>query len=752
VVGPSLTLLGTPALSVGGAPSGLPLGAKPLALLAYLALEPGPQPRERLASLLWSEHPDPAARASLRQAVKQVRQVVGEALQVSRDSLQLDSAVDCDVRRFLSAVEHDPAAAAAFDVSGFLSGLTVRDSPAFDEWASLKREDLLRRSREALGRLTREAMRKWQWREAVTHANRWLAAEPLSDEAARLLIESFYLAGDRAAALARFAEFRSRLQTELGAAPSRALGQLVRRIEADQGGRPTRQITDEWYVRAPAFECSPIGRAQELEELQRTWRSVRRGAGRVVLIEGEAGVGKTRLADEFFRWVQAEGGTVLRARSYDARVGVPYGPVVEALRGALDAPGLSGADPQWLAEASRLLPELSQRFRGLPEASPVPADAWRLFEAVAQLILAMAAEQPVALATDDLQWCDSDSCSLLHFLIRRLEDAPVLWCGMLTLGELRRDAPAARLCRALRVRPRTTVVILAPLSEDEIWQMVCEMGHVTTPTGGRRLAERLHQVTRGNPFYAIEVLKTLFAQGWLTADSVSGAWLAAPTAGEPTAMAMSPTVHDAIAERIESLPPDLHDVLITIAIAGTGCRAGLLSHVHGISRLRAATIADELVERCLVEEQNGSYRFTHPVIARVVRDRLTTSRRRELHRAVAVALELMSQTDGVPCPPGEIARHAEAGGDRPLAYRCSLRASEAARQRYAYQEALEWLDLAAATATHGADTDAVNRLTEEVLSVAGWQEPPAPVRRAEFSQRELERQDLDLPSVATGIQ
>jgi predicted ATPase len=217
-------------------------------------------------------------------------------------------------------------------------------------------------------------------------------------------------------------------------------------------------------------------------------------------------------------------------------------------------------------------------------------------------------------------------------------------------------------------------------------------------------------------------------------------------------MAMSPTVHDAIAERIESLPPDLHDVLITIAVAGTGCRAGLLSHVHGISRLRAATIADELVERCLVEEENGSYRCTHPVIARVVRDRLTTSRRRELHRAVAAALELMTQTDGVPSPPGEIARHAEAAGDRLLAYRWSLKASEAARQRYAYQEALEWLDLAAATATQGAETDAVNRLTEELLSVAGWQEPPAPVRRAEFSQRELERQDLDLPSVATGIQ
>jgi DNA-binding SARP family transcriptional activator len=722
-----------------------------LALLAYLALEPGPQSRERLASLLWGEHPDAAARASLRQAVKQVREAVGEALHVSRDSLQLDSSVDCDARRFLMAAEQDPAAAAGFDVTRFLSGLTLRDCPAFDEWAAHKREDLLRRSRDALGRLTREAMAKWQWREAVAHANRWLAAEPLSDEAIRLLIEALYLAGDRAAALARFAEFRARLQAELGAAPSRALSQLVARIEADRASRSARQITDEWPGRAPVFECSLVGRAQELEELRGAWRGARRGAGRVVLIEGAAGVGKSRLAEEFFRWIQAEGGTVLRTRSYDARVGVPYGPVVEALRGALDAPGLSGADPQWLAEASRLLPELRQRFRSLPEVSPVPADAWRLFEAVAQIIIAMAAEQPVALATEDLQWCDSDSCSLLHFLIRRLEDVPVMWCGMLTLGELRRDAPAARLCRALRVRPRAAVVTLAPLSEEELWQMVRDMGHVATPTGGRRLAERLHQVTCGNPFYAIEVLKTLFAQGWLTADPASGAWLAAPTAGESTAMAMSPTVHDAIAERIESLPPDLHDVLITIAVAGTGCRTGLLSHVHGISRLRAATIADELVERCLVEESNGTYRCVHPVIARVVVDRLTTSRRRELHRAVAAALELMSETEGVSCPPGEIARHAEAGDDRPLAYRCSLRASEAARQRYAYQEALEWLDLAAATATQGADTDAVNRLTEEVLSVAGWREPPAPVRRAEPGHRELERQDLDLPGVVTGI-
>ena len=747
MTGLSLTLLGTPTLTVGGEPAVPSLGAKPMALLAYLAVEPGSHSRERLASLLWGEHPDAAARTSLRQAVMQLREVLGDALRVSREAVELAGPLECDVQAFLAATTGQPAAATAFDVPRFLAGLSVRHSPAFEEWASAKREELLRRYREVLAARAREAMGRWQWRDAAAEAARWLDWDPLADEAVRLLVEALYLAGDRSAALGRFAEFRDRLQAETGQSPSRALTQLVRKIEADRSARPTRPITDEWYTRAPAFESGLIGRSAELDALQKAWRGAQRGSGRIVLIEGESGVGKSRLADEFLRWVGAEAGTVLRAHGYDAEAGVPYGPVVEVLRGALDAPGLAGTDPQWLAEVARLLPELRQRFPGLPQVTPppAPAEAWRLFEAVAQLILAVSAEQPVVVAIDDLHWCDGDSCNLLHFLTRRLEEAPVLWCATLTLGELQRDAPAARLCRALRVKARASVITLAPLGEEEIWQMIREMGHVTAPTGGRRLATRLHQVTGGNPFYVIELLKTLFAQGWLTTDAASGEWLAGPTAGETTDIAMSLSVHDAIAERIESLPPDLHDVLLTIAVAGPGCRASVLSHVHGISRLRSAALADELVERRLVAEQDGVYRCAHPVMARVVRDGLTTSRRRELHRAIAVTLDQLAAEGGSAAAPGEIARHAELGGERGLAYRQALVASDAARQRYAYEEALAWLDLAAATAAPGPESDAVNRLTAEVLGVAGWREVPASVRRPEPGQREIERQDLDLP-------
>jgi predicted ATPase len=356
----------------------------------------------------------------------------------------------------------------------------------------------------------------------------------------------------------------------------------------------------------------------------------------------------------------------------------------------------------------------------------------------------VAAEQPVALASDDLQWYDGDSCNLIHFLTRRLEDAPVLWCGLLTLGELRRDGPAARLCRALRVKPRTTVMTLAPLSEEELWDLVRDMGHVSAPAGGRRLAGRLHEVTRGNPFYVVELLKTLFAQGWLATDPDSGEWLATAAVPETGVMSMSLSVHEAIAERTETLPPDLHEILITIAVTGAGCRTDLLSHIHGISRLRAAAIADELAERRLTVEEGGVYRCAHPVIGRVVLDALTASRRRELHRAIGETLELLGETEGAVIPPGEIARHAEAGGDRALVYRSSLRASEAARHRCAYEEALSWLDLAAGTAAPGAETDTVNQLTAEVLSVAGWRQAPAPARRPEPGRHEIGRQDLDL--------
>jgi DNA-binding SARP family transcriptional activator len=743
VTGFVLTLLGAPILRTAEGHA-VAVGIKPMALLTYLALESRPHSREVLAGLLWGESSEEEARASLRQVLKQLRDVAGGLLQADRSLVWLGTPIECDVLEFREAVLRDSGRAAAFDIPRFFEGVSVRHAPLYEEWLSSTRTTLLRQYHQVLARLVREAMGRRRWREAFDFADRWLASDPLSDEAALMAVEARYLSGNRAAALARFAEYRTTLAREAGCQPSRALLALVQRVECDRED-PDRPITDEWYAHAPAFESRLIGREREWKVLSGAWKAARHGDGRIVLLEGESGVGKTRLAEESLRWILTNGGTVLRGRCYDGRAGMPYEPVVEALRGALAAPGLAATSPEWLLEAARVIPELRQRFPGLPmPAAADPGEAWRLFEGLAQLLTAIAGERPVVIAIDNLQWCDEDSSNLIRFLVRRLEHAPVLWLCLLTLGEVERDAPASRLSRVLRARAQAELLQLQPLSEEQLWEMVREMGHVSTPTGGRRFAARLFRITAGNPFYLIELLKTMFAQGLLSMDGATGEWtVSAAELGAGREVPMSRSVRDAIAERVERLPDELRDVLITIAVAAAGCRPDILSHVHGISRLHAAAIGDALVDRHLVVEQLGAYRCSHPVIAHLVRDALTASRRQEVNRMLALAMELVLQGGEVPIAVGELARHAERGGERGLAYRHALIAAERSMARFAYAEALDWLDLASSSARSAGESAAVGRLTAVVLEKAGWSEappagPPLPVTR------EIASEDLDL--------
>jgi predicted ATPase len=503
---------------------------------------------------------------------------------------------------------------------------------------------------------------------------------------------------------------------------------LIHRVESDAAPSSPRPITDEWYARAPSFESSLIGREAEWGTLVKVWKRVLRGSGQIVLIEGEPGVGKSRLAEEFLRWVVAQGGGVLRGHGYDGRAGIPYEPVVEVLREALASPGLGGTAPEWLSEVTRLLPELRQRFPAIPElTASESAEGWRLFEGVAQLMLSLAAERPLVVWVDDLHWCDGDSCNLLRLLVRRTEQAPILWLGTLSVGELERAAPAARLCRVLRAKAHSSIIALRPLSEDHLWQMIREMGHVSTPTGAQRFSNRVFGVTGGNPFYTIELLKTMFAQGLLEVDESSGEWTAASGAlTEGRDFPVSQTVHDVIAE--------------------AGCRPEVLSHVHGISRLHAAAVADALVDRRLLVEEGGLYRCAHPVIAHVVRNQLTPSRRREIHRTLALSLEQVLLPQQTPDAARELARHADRGGEPAVAYRFALIASEGAIERYAFAEALSWLDLAASNAEGDEQTHAVNRRTADVLEAAGWREAPPLAKLGGPITRELEREDFDLMS------
>lgn len=743
-----LTLFGTPSVT---APTAT-LGAKPLALLAYLALEPGRHARDELAALLWSDSPTDAARASLRQALRQIRNKLGDLVEIEAATVALGPDMRSDVREFLDASDRTPETAARYDVPRFLSGFAVRHASAFEEWAEATRQHLVRRYVRALEKATRDAMNRSRWRDAVELADRWLACEPLSETAAYLAIEALYMAGKRGEALARYQAHREHLKLEAGAEPGTGLRELAHRIAEERAPVTAQRTTPPGGAEGPpdaAFDPTLTGREEEWQRVRATWHEASRGSARALLIEGEAGVGKTRLAEELLQWAKAEGATVLRGQGYDPTYGLPNAPIIEALRATLDAPGLAGTPPAWLAEAARLLPDLSTRYPHLSAGAPQPEEQdarQRRFEAVAQVLLALAAERPTVLMIDDLQLCDAETCALAHFLTQRFGDAAILLLFTATLGEVERHTAAARLCRAIRAERRARVLTLGPLPEDAVWGMIRELGHVSTPEGARRFAHRVHTVTDGNPFHVLELLKALFRQGVLTQDPASDEWIPGveidPDSYEQ--IEMPRTVREAIGDRYALLPYEQRDILATIAVAGRGVEPAVLSRVYGISRLRTAALADALVELRLLAEEEGVYRCAHPVIREVVTATLTPARRRELHRALALALEALATPEELTRIGGEIAHHAERGGEPELASRLALVASEAAVGESAFEEALSWLDLAARVATTPEARQAVNARTAHVLSLAGWAEAPSEKRRKGTPSRGFALRDLDL--------
>jgi len=500
----------------------------------------------------------------------------------------------------------------------------------------------------------------------------------------------------------------------------------------------------------PTFDTELVGRSHEWQAFEHAWAEASTGVARVVVLEGEAGVGRSRLLDDFSRLAAARGATVLRGRAYETGLDVPYGPVLDVLRGALDAPGAPGTDASWLAEVMRVVPEMRQRFPAVPEPSPLAPDGRSLLhEGIAQLLLATAEESPIAIVLDDVQWFDRDSCHVLHHLVRRLERAPILWCASFALGTVARDTAAARLTRALGALSAATRLRLAPLARDDVWQLIRSLGSVRHPEGGARLATRVHELTGGNPLYVIELLKTLFARGWLAVHPGTNEWMTTASGdGVLQTGEMFPSVRDGIAERIAALPDEEHALLLTIAAVGRGCHTSVLSYVHGISRLRAAHTCDALVERHLVAEDDGSYHCTHALIAGVVLDSVGASRRREVHRMIALALTDAAASVRRTADPGAIARHAEAGGEPAMAHRHALLASEACAARGAWHDALAWLDMAAACAEAPEERQAAERATAAVLDRAGGPPTVARARSRTPASPSMDPSDVDLIGAA----
>ena len=676
----ALTLFGAPKAS--GPPGAAEVGSKSLALLTFLALESGAHRRDELAALLWGDAPDDAARASLRQALAQLRRALGDSLVADRQQVSLAQPVRSDAADFLEAADRSSAEAARYDVPRFLSGFSLKGAEGFEEWADRLRRRLLQRYEEALRQLAHDAVARSRWRDALGLAERWLETDPLSEEATGTAMQALYCLGDRGAALARFQALKARLAVEASATPLPWLADLARRIERAS----PLPAPGEADAASPAFEGDLVGRAGQWVELTDAWANAIKGRPETVLLHGEPGMGKTRMAEEFGRWFAARGGVCLLGRGFQASGTGAFGVMAAALRGVLDASGLPGASPEALSELSRLVPELRTRFPGVP-APTVSEGAARqqFFEGIAQVILAVASENPVLLLVDDLHWCDAESCALIQFLTQRLAGVPWMLVATVTDGEVAREASASRLLSWFSGRGGARRVALGPLSVAELWELVRQLGRIRDPRGGQRFAHRLHEITEGNPFHAIELLKTLFGEGVITLTPISREWVVGARADVGMARLDLPgSVREAIAHRVDRLPYELRDVLVTVAMARRPVPLGVLTLVHGMSRLRAAALGDALIERHLLRAEGDAYCPAHPTIGAVIRGGLSPVRSVEIHRALAFALEASSAE--APGATAEIAWHAEQAGETELAQRHADTTGEATREQLGLDE------------------------------------------------------------------
>ncbi len=719
---------------------------KELALLLYLAVEGRVHSRKNLSELFWPEGDAMHGRAALRISLLHLRHLLGDGagvdhvshLFIKRDTLGLDltSAIELDLHtldeawRLARASTHtiltmpedehrsllDQLQRATSLARGeFLEGFSLRDAPAFDDWARFQREYWHVRINEVFDRLSQLQFEAGELVPALETVNRWLVLNPLHEEAYRRLMRLHFAAGDRAAALHAYDVCRTKLYTDMQTEPTQETVALASRMRAVTPPQRKEAPKTPGALSPASLNESPLlGRTTELSTLIRVYHSAQRGQTQVVFLEGEAGIGKTRLATEFLTWAEVEGADVLQGRAFESGGHLPYQPVIEALRPRIErenAPEDLLSDI-WLAELTRLLPELCDRYPDLPAPLGDKSVARnRLFEAVARLGQALAARTTLVLFIDDVQWADSASLDVLHYLARSWSESgtPVLLLLTLPMGS-RGQLPEFDDWRAgmERALPLTRLQLSLLTTEDilRLLQALEREGQKDRRQAAdlERFGQWLFAETEGQPFYLMETIKVLIERGALASRlKEEGGWTLDFTAAMEHEMVMRgffpPSVREVICARLDRLSPNAFALLAAGAVLDRGITFVHLCQVADLEEEVGLPAMDEILHSGLLLELEraggetgrlavGNYVFAHPKIRAVVYAEAGEARRSIFHRRALQTLQAASASAV------ELAYHALAAGLAEPAFHWCIAAGDEAMQVFAVRDALTFYEQA----------------------------------------------------------
>ncbi|HUS17750.1 MAG TPA: BTAD domain-containing putative transcriptional regulator [Chloroflexia bacterium] len=647
-----------------GAPVGEFASRKAEALLVYLACTRRPQAREVLADLLWDERAADQALANLRALLSNLRRYLAPHLLITRETVGFNTASNyrLDVTELEAALATLPARGrgsrlAPADVEhleqvarlyhgDFLHGFYVRGGNGFEEWMVREQERLQRLTLLALQDLVSYYLAAGDYPAGIGHARRLLELDPLREETHRQMMLLLVRNGQRRTALAQFDACRRILDAELGVIPApetRALYECIRTggLCETEGETlvpiavPRPEVTRAVARPRPPVERAPlVGRA---EEWARLLDIAKRHAAQphLAVLAGDAGIGKTRLAEELLAWADREGIVTATARSYAAEGALAYSPVRGWLRTPTIQAGLAQLDGVWFTEVTRLVPELLVERPNLPPPGPL-AETWqrqRLFEALARVLTGDGSRRVLLL--DDLQWCDRESLEWLRYLMRRDDHAPVLIVGTLREEDVVADHPLTSFLLELRRNGQVTELPLGALDRAETSALASQ---VTGEDLDPAIAGYLYAETEGNPLFVVETARA----GILTqrGGAVDTYLTPAPLAVLP------PTVQAVIQSRLAGLSGPARDLVRLAAVIGRAFAFDVLAVITGREEESLLRDLDELCRRRILREQGAAiYDFMHDKLREVAYVELSYTRRRALHARVAHTLEGLNAAD-----------------------------------------------------------------------------------------------------------
>jgi DNA-binding CsgD family transcriptional regulator len=386
-----------------------------------------------------------------------------------------------------------------------------------------------------------------------------------------------------------------------------------------------------------------VGRNEELQALQSCWEKAAQGIGQVVVLTGEAGIGKTRLAEVFTQWSLERGAVALRGRWYESKEMPPYVGFSEALGQLAHLTALSDTlqpDP-YVLEACRLVPGLSHLAGAAPSASTTPGrhNEYRLWEGVARILGAGASAAPLLVFLDDLHWVDKASASLLAYVGGRCREQRVLILGAYRDGDVPPGHPLLEALAELRHERVLSSVALRGLSLDEVAALTVALTQADVAT---EFVDALYQQTEGNPLFVQELIAHLVESGFLGSPDALAPGV------RPSDLIIPEGVQEVIERRLSRLSRECQRVLGGAAVIGRQFDLGLLEIACNVRGDELLTLIDEAVQAAVLKEVNATqYTFAHPLMRGVAYRGLSLPAKRTFHLRVGQTIGQRSAPGGV---------------------------------------------------------------------------------------------------------